>query len=565
MSDDAAQALSDKRFFQLTILHEAVFELSGLSSPVQMARTFLLTAMGAMGAVEGYICLPGYPGSMEPGTQNRNQGAGGLVLHRGLDRAESARLEAGMEAVSRDYFSSPVAFGEGPANRPHLLSIEGKAGASFFPPGSKVLVKFLSDGGQGGLLGLGPKLDGSGYLPDEVEFLLNLTVSLRHALSRALLAHRLAAMGQDLACRNAELDARVFQLETLAQALSEMSGISDCEALLSSFLLFMMGACGASAGFVLLTDSTGQDRRFSGRGVEAGLVGGAGPEQLRKLVTGGLFRDGGQTGWIDDSQALAVAGLPQDYPGVWFVADENAFGFVGLGHRLHPDPLGPSQRETLLALTGELRTCLKNVKLLEAAGRLNAELTIRNRELSETLEEITHCRVEIDGLEKAKARIKGLVLREMDRVSLATWMDFVFFLAVSVAVGLLFNWANPSGVPLVPEHWSRPATRSVEPARARALVDAGQAVLIDARPQEGFSHGHIAGAINLTPALFDFVYGMRLANADPHQPVIVYGRTISRVYDEEVAGLLARHGHKDVLLLEGGLGGWRNLGYPVRP
>lgn len=605
MSDDAAQALYDKRLFQLKVLHEAAFELSGLSTPVQIARTFLLTAMGAMGATEGYICLPGYvepsgqcgyerpggaasqmgaagpavtagqvgearqadsAGHPDSARQAGSAGYGGLLLHRGLDPAESAKLEAGMEAIARDYFSSPAAFGEHPPSRPHLLSIVGKAGTSLFPARSQVMVKWLLDGGQGGLLGLGPKIDDMGYVPDEVEFLLNLTDSLLHALSRALLTQRLAAMGQDLACRNAELDTRVFQLETLAQALSEMRGISESGPLLSSFLLFMMGASGSGGGFVLLTDAAGQERRFIGRGVDATHVQGAGPEQLRRLVTAGLFRSGGRkTGWVDGQEELAAAGLPAQYPGVWFVADENTFGFVGLGNRVDQTPLERSQRETLRAMTGELRTCLKNVMLLEAARKLNTELTARNRELKDTLDEITHCRVEIDGLEKARARIKALVLREMDRVSLASWADFVFLLAVSIAVGFLFNWANPAGVAVTPAHWSRPASRSVAPEQTRALVEAGQAVLIDARPQENFNQKHIAGAINLTPALFDFVYGMRLAKTDPQKPIIVYGRTISRVYDEEVAGLLAKRGHKDVLLLVGGLGEWQNLGYPVRP
>ncbi|MHC1788346.1 rhodanese-like domain-containing protein [Solidesulfovibrio sp.] len=587
MNNDAGQALYDKRLFQLKALHEASFELSGLSTPLQIARTFLLTAMGAMGAAKGYLCLPGYVEPIRPTASERpddsqcqdsrtapadradtvpSAGQVGLLLHRGLDACESAKLEAGMQGIARDYFSSSAAFENLPPSRPHLLSIVGKAGATPFPAESQVMVKWLLDGGQAGLLGLGPKIDGMGYLSGEVEFLLNLTDSLLHALSRALLTERLAAMGQDLACRNAELDARVFQLETLAQALSEMSGITDSQPLLSSFLLFMMGASGSRAGYVLLTDTTGQDRRFAGRGINAARVEGAGPEQLRKLVTGGLFRSGGRkTGWVQDQESLAAAGLPALYPGVWFVADEKTFGFVGLGDGLDPEHIDASRRDTLLALTGELRTCLKNVKLLEASRKLNAELTARNQELKETIEEITHCRVEIDGLEKAKARIKALVRREMDRVSLASWTDFVFLLVVSASVGFLFNWANPSGVPLVAEHWVRPATQALAPTQAKALIDAGQAVLVDARPQENFNQQHIAGALNLTPALFDFIYGMRLAKVDPQKTIIVYGRTISSLYDEEVAGRLVKRGHKDVRLLDGGLAGWRNLGFPVRP
>jgi 3-mercaptopyruvate sulfurtransferase SseA len=47
--------------------------------------------------------------------------------------------------------------------------------------------------------------------------------------------------------------------------------------------------------------------------------------------------------------------------------------------------------------------------------------------------------------------------------------------------------------------------------------------------------------------------------------VVVYGRNISRLYDEEVAGLLAKRGHKNVRILTGGLSAWKDQGLPVQP
>jgi 3-mercaptopyruvate sulfurtransferase SseA len=45
---------------------------------------------------------------------------------------------------------------------------------------------------------------------------------------------------------------------------------------------------------------------------------------------------------------------------------------------------------------------------------------------------------------------------------------------------------------------------------------------------------------------------------------VVYGRTVSRHYDEEVAWLLKERGFSDVRLLEDGLGAWEQGGNPVR-
>jgi rhodanese-related sulfurtransferase len=100
---------------------------------------------------------------------------------------------------------------------------------------------------------------------------------------------------------------------------------------------------------------------------------------------------------------------------------------------------------------------------------------------------------------------------------------------------------------------------------SRRLVESGQAVLIDARPQESFKLGHIAGAANLPPALFDFMYGMRLAKLPPERPVLVYGRTVSRLYDEAVADLLKKRGHKDVRIIQGGMEAWKRAGGTLKP
>ena len=97
------------------------------------------------------------------------------------------------------------------------------------------------------------------------------------------------------------------------------------------------------------------------------------------------------------------------------------------------------------------------------------------------------------------------------------------------------------------------------------LLAARQTILVDARPVEFYEQQHIRGAINIPLALFDFVYMMRFSQIDPQQPIVVYGRNISRHYDEEIAYLLTQRGHPNVSVLSGGLNAWQAKGFAISP
>ncbi len=66
-------------------------------------------------------------------------------------------------------------------------------------------------------------------------------------------------------------------------------------------------------------------------------------------------------------------------------------------------------------------------------------------------------------------------------------------------------------------------------------------------------------------ALFDIVYLMTFDGEDKTKKIIVYGRTISKLYDLEVANKLALRGYKNTKVLEGRLSDWEKKGYPVEP
>ncbi len=147
------------------------------------------------------------------------------------------------------------------------------------------------------------------------------------------------------------------------------------------------------------------------------------------------------------------------------------------------------------------------------------------------------------------------------RASRHSWYDFLLIIGVSVLLALSFNHANPNGIPLFPslEKESVPsisAPAAMERSRSGALI-------VDAMPANFFQKGHIKGAVNMPMALFDIVYLMNFSEENKERPILVYGSTISKPYDADIAGKLQLRGYSDVKIIEGGLTAWEKKGYPV--
>ena len=91
----------------------------------------------------------------------------------------------------------------------------------------------------------------------------------------------------------------------------------------------------------------------------------------------------------------------------------------------------------------------------------------------------------------------------------------------------------------------------------------GQTLIVDAMPQTFYRKRHIKGAVNMPMALFDIVYLTNFPEEDRARKIVVYGNTISRPYDLEIASKLLLRGYSDVKLMDGGLSAWEANGYPV--
>jgi rhodanese-related sulfurtransferase len=146
-----------------------------------------------------------------------------------------------------------------------------------------------------------------------------------------------------------------------------------------------------------------------------------------------------------------------------------------------------------------------------------------------------------------------------------SWFDFVLLIGVSVLFALVFNHANPNGIPLFQKLPSKEAVPSVSLSAAAEEHEKGETVFVDAMSAGFYDKEHIQGAINMPLPLFDIVYMMTFEEEEKSKNIIVYGRTVSKLYDLEVANKLILRGYKNTRVLEGGLSEWKKKGYPVEP
>jgi rhodanese-related sulfurtransferase len=146
-----------------------------------------------------------------------------------------------------------------------------------------------------------------------------------------------------------------------------------------------------------------------------------------------------------------------------------------------------------------------------------------------------------------------------------SWFDLVLLMGVSILFALVFNHANPNGIPLFQKLPPKEALHFVPISAAAEEYEKGETVFVDAMPANFYEKERIQGAVNLPLSMFDIMYMMTFGEEEKSKQIIVYGRSISRLYDLEVADKLMVRGYKDTRVLEGGLKEWKKKGYPVEP
>lgn len=144
-----------------------------------------------------------------------------------------------------------------------------------------------------------------------------------------------------------------------------------------------------------------------------------------------------------------------------------------------------------------------------------------------------------------------------------SWVDFALVLGISILLALSFNHTNPNGIPLFPPAPDRSAFAMVGVTEAMEKQKAGKVLIVDAMPANFYQKRHIKGAVNMPMALFDIVFLMNFSEDDKEREVLVYGNSISRPYDVEIANKLQLRGYSDIKMIDGGLKAWEAAGYAV--
>jgi rhodanese-related sulfurtransferase len=224
--------------------------------------------------------------------------------------------------------------------------------------------------------------------------------------------------------------------------------------------------------------------------------------------------------------------------------------------------LGPGESFGEMALfTGERRSA--NISALEETA-LSVIARSQFEQILKTHPDVSYAFIKqmAEWLAHGEKRLKMEAERQYHAPKLA-WSDFLIILVLSIVCAFVFNKTNPNGISLFPKAMLDDSITTISVSQAMVEHEKRNALFVDAMPNYFYDKEHVAGAVNIPLALFDIMYMMALSEEDKEREIIVYGRTISKLYDEEVASKLNLHGHKNVRLLKSSLTALKKKGFPL--
>lgn len=563
-----------RRRFRSKALLDTRRELMAHSDQEKILNIYLLSAIGTVGITSGFVCM------IDKET-NKDYFAG-----RGLDPDEIKTYEKDMNKVIQAYFSEHLQSGLLPPMEACLIPCENLSDHLFSSGQPMVLIRWNINDECLGLTGFGKKILSEAYDEEDLKFVLSLTYTLLSAFNYVRSANSIQKLKVDLHKKNmelgeaikqgeqnrADLDRRLFHLKSFYDIFHELSGIRDTARIMETFLLIISGILGIGQSYLLLLDQEEKTALMSCRGIETESRKTLSQDQnnsmikqcfeyakVNNLTPMKAQRLAGRSIWSNTARPMEVK------IEILFVINESIIGLIGLGNKITRHNFSEDELELVMTLVHHFMVFWDNAKSFETIQRLNINLEKRNIELNKTIEHLRASKNKIEVLERAKAHIKSAVQRDMEKTARMSAKDIILIFSVSLLLGLVFNFSNPVGVVLIPQNWLRKPPSLIDANWAKLKHDGGAALFVDARPAEFFKQSHIQGAINLPLALFDFVYMMNFGNLDTQKEIIVYGRNISRHYDEEVLFKLTARGHENVKVFPEGLPAWKRNGFPLGP
>jgi rhodanese-related sulfurtransferase len=150
-------------------------------------------------------------------------------------------------------------------------------------------------------------------------------------------------------------------------------------------------------------------------------------------------------------------------------------------------------------------------------------------------------------------------------------MAWVLIGVCAAILGTAAQLLGPRAIPWVENHSRRVEVRAMEAGipivdatQARAIVEAGDFLVFDARTAADFDTGHIPGAVSFSFEAREEGYNEMAALLQPEQPVMVYcsGRECD---DALMLGVfLKAQGSQNVVVFLEGVAGWEAAGLSLQ-
>ncbi|MDA8136081.1 MAG: rhodanese-like domain-containing protein [Desulfobacteraceae bacterium] len=524
----------DRKDYHLAVIRETAAELGQTRHPGRILASFLMSAQGGLGALGGFAALTDRTSEVTH------------LLVRGEEKVGPEEIKGLIKNAADPAKAEPSAF---------FIAMNN----SFLNGFALILACPLEDGRMA-FLGLSPAMHGRDYDPDDRQLLISLSSLFQISLNSALFSTRVELLNAELEKRNTELDRQVFYLNGLKELSMEAGESVDVEKFLAAFLPTLLGRFSRSQGMVVLHNRASGDIWLKTMGIQPEPALAVLPlDRLLFLCLAGV-----ENKHIQPLQAEPVVQMDPLLPLVPGFAPESAFlflvkdqmyGTVLLGPPLEDHKFSAPEKELLSAFVAQSVLHLKNADSFAAIVALNRNLAEQNQALRDTIDELTRAEQRISVLETAARRIARMVSHNAERILQVRLLDFILIIGISIVLGVLFNLQNPKGLSFFPLP-NPEATKTVAAPEALRLLSREKALLIDARPREFYELNHAPGAINVPPSLFDALYAANFNDEDPERPMVIYGRTVSRLYDEMTARKFISRDHEEVYLY---LGDPRNL------
>ncbi len=517
----------ERKDYHLSVIRQASAELSSVRHPKQILESFLMAAQGGVGALGGFAFLTG----------GSNIGEKNIVC-RGIENKDDY-IDTLINELEKHIDSKLAIY-------PFFIQ------SSIF---TILLVSPIEDG-RFAFMGLINAIHGREYDTYDRQLLLSIASIFQLSLNSALFSTRVELLNSQLQKNNIELDRQVFHLNALRELSLEMGQATDTDTVLAAFLPTLLGRFSRHQGVVVVYNRETGIIHIKSMGVvppppinDSSMVdrllflslAGVQNKHIHPLQVEPLIQ-------IDQLSSIIEGFIPES--GFMFLVKEQMYGLLLLGAPLEDCKLSEQEQELLFASVTQSLLHIKNSDSFSTIVNLNSDLAKQNEALRKTISELTNAQKQISTLEAAAKRIAQIINRKADKIMQLRPLDFVLIIGISIIIGLIFNLQSPKGIPIIPI--PRPdliKTISIEEARNLITSESLSPILIDARPREFYELSNIKDSVNLPPSLFDSIYPINFANEDPERPLIIYGRSFSRLYDEEVARKFVSYDHENIYLV----------------